>query len=45
MMARLKFALQAIAVVTVMFINIDLATTGGPIEATVIAVAVIVIGL
>jgi hypothetical protein len=39
-----KFALQAIAMVAVMFVNIDLATTGRPIEAVVITVAVVFIG-
>jgi hypothetical protein len=44
-MRGLKFTLQAIASVAVMFCDIHLATSGRPFEAVVITVSVIVIGL
>jgi hypothetical protein len=44
-MRGLKVVLQMIAMASVMFCNIDLATTGRPVEAIVITVAMIIIGL
>jgi hypothetical protein len=42
---ELKLALQTFAVVMVMVTDLHLATSGRPVEAMVITVAVVIIGL